>query len=488
MLPAIVAMIRTANPNMDNRILEYLSTKYKLSEKREGIHLSSLVYCLTRGTLDLFKQIEPTKEELLLWTLGYGLQEVLTPPDATAPVIEHHIAGYDLPLIYRPDMELKIGNLTVEVKTTRQSLKKAKVALPETWLKYIMGGCVIRGINSYELSGLYMMGNYCLHPSTLVLTSDLRWIPLANTKVGDALVGIDEHPNGSARRKLRYTTILSMGTVVLDTYIVSLSDGRSLVCSGDHKWLEVLANKYGNPIPQWTRTADLQVGSRLRQLGVTWDCLDTHEAGYLAGSLDSEGSVEGMSEKSHGLRVGYSQKDGDTFRKVLGIWTALGFPAEISDPNPVSGVRHIRTPSMDTALRILGSIRPQRLLDKTNLDGIGLPMTRSVVTVEGIIPIGKSELIGLETSTRTLIANGIVSHNSPPFPEIYSETLTFDKQELADNWKWLMERFDIYYHAVKKHEVLTPFTYCLGWECDNCRYKMTCSALDILNQQEDTNG
>jgi hypothetical protein len=149
-------MQRTANPALDRLILDHLSNKYKLKEKREGIHLSTLVYCLTRSYFDqtIEDAVDPTDEELLLFSLGYGLQEVLTPTSADTPTFEKD------GIVYRPDMTFDPGNFTLELKTTRQSLKKAKISLPETWIEYIMGGCYIRNIRSYELAGLYMMGSY----------------------------------------------------------------------------------------------------------------------------------------------------------------------------------------------------------------------------------------------------------------------------------------------------------------------------------------
>lgn len=147
-------MKRTPNPVLDRLIIDHLAKKYKLKEKREGIHLSTLVYCLTRSFYDLTMPIEPTDEELMLWALGYGLQEVLTPAEATTPTFEEE------GIVYRPDMVFEMEGFTLELKTTRASLKKNLLNLPETWVEYIMGGCHIRKIKSYELSGLYLMGNY----------------------------------------------------------------------------------------------------------------------------------------------------------------------------------------------------------------------------------------------------------------------------------------------------------------------------------------
>jgi hypothetical protein len=153
-------MIKTDNAELSRLILNHLSDKYKLKQPREGIHLSTLVYCLTRSYLDRQHNIEPTDEELMLFALGYGLQDVLTPPDAQTPTYEFE------GIVYRPDMMFYVNDMgLVEIKTTRMSSKKQD--LPDTWIEYIKGGCYIRNkvlpslsSRTYSLSVLYMMGNY----------------------------------------------------------------------------------------------------------------------------------------------------------------------------------------------------------------------------------------------------------------------------------------------------------------------------------------
>lgn len=163
-------MQKIENPEMSRLILNHLSDLYKIKEKREGIHLSTLVYCLTRSFFDQLAPVEPTDEEVMLFSLGFALQDVLTPSKAVTPVYEKD------GITFSPDFVLELeagkpqpflakgGTLTplkyVELKTTRMS--SSKEDLPETWIEYIQGGCYMRGVNEYELAVLYMMGNW--HP------------------------------------------------------------------------------------------------------------------------------------------------------------------------------------------------------------------------------------------------------------------------------------------------------------------------------------
>jgi len=147
-------MERIPNPEMDRRLLDHLSTKYKLKHKREGIHLSTLVTCITKGWLDHSIGVEPTDSEIMLFSTGVGLQDELTPPDAEAPIFM--VDG----ITFRPDFYFPISNTHVEFKSTRASLKKNKVQLPQAWIDYIMGGCYMRKVTTYELSALHLMGSY----------------------------------------------------------------------------------------------------------------------------------------------------------------------------------------------------------------------------------------------------------------------------------------------------------------------------------------
>lgn len=153
-------MQRVDKPELSRKLLNHMATLYNIREVREPNHLSSYVYCQTRGFFDQKGMIEPTDDEAMLFAIGYGLQDVLTPKDMATPVY-----SYD-GIIYRPDMSLtstfierEVEQL-IELKTTRRSAKYHATDLPETWLDYMMGGCKIRGTKEYDLVVLYICGNY----------------------------------------------------------------------------------------------------------------------------------------------------------------------------------------------------------------------------------------------------------------------------------------------------------------------------------------
>jgi len=147
-------MKRQDNPELKRKVLDHLANLYGIKEIREPNHLSSYVYCRTKGFLDQKQTSVPNDEEVMLFALGYGLQDVLTPKDATASLLD--ICG----IIYRPDFILSLRQN--EIKTTRKSARNHYLNeyIPETWLDYMMGGCYMMGTNEYDLIVLYMMGDY----------------------------------------------------------------------------------------------------------------------------------------------------------------------------------------------------------------------------------------------------------------------------------------------------------------------------------------
>ena len=143
-------MRRVDNPELKRKVLDHLAKLYHIREVREPNHLSSYITCRTKAFLDQKQAAQPNDEEVMLFALGYGLQDVLTPKDATAPVIEKD------GIIYRPDFIL--SNRLNEIKTTRKSVKNHYIDefIPITWLDYMMGGCYLADTNEYDLMVLYM--------------------------------------------------------------------------------------------------------------------------------------------------------------------------------------------------------------------------------------------------------------------------------------------------------------------------------------------
>ncbi len=146
----------TENGELTRLMIDHLAKLYGIYEKRVGVHLSTLIYCLKRSQMDASESnVIPTESEVMLFALGWGLQDVLTPTSAETPVIEKE------GIVYRPDFRLTLKDWTAELKTTRMSSAKGdKHEFPETWLEYMLGGCYMLDTTIYHLTILYMMGTW----------------------------------------------------------------------------------------------------------------------------------------------------------------------------------------------------------------------------------------------------------------------------------------------------------------------------------------
>jgi hypothetical protein len=66
-------------------------------------------------------------------------------------------------------------------------------------------------------------------------------------------------------------------------------------------------------------------------------------------------------------------------------------------------------------MEFLGRIRPRRLLEKFDPTHLGIMQKESTVAVERIEFLGDQPVVGLGTSTKTFIAEGLASHNSEEY-------------------------------------------------------------------------
>lgn len=165
---------RIRNPQLETQALENLKASYEQRDNGK-IHLTDLIYCLTRSYYDKTQPMPPTPEELMLFSLGFGLQRILVPKEQEAQEIE--CDGITL----SPDF-ISVGGELAELKTTRMSTRQRTQDgqwedkdFPETWVEQMMGYCyanqqcnVMAGLQppdqledmEYDLLVLHMLGNY----------------------------------------------------------------------------------------------------------------------------------------------------------------------------------------------------------------------------------------------------------------------------------------------------------------------------------------
>lgn len=248
---------------------------------------------------------------------------------------------------------------------------------------------------------------YCLVPETPVLTDDLRWVSIGELSVGDGLIGVDEQrPGYATERRYARSRVTGLASRKAPCVRVELADGRSVVCTLDHRWL---AKPPARTMSwEWRTASTLGPGYRLMVPLDPWAQATTFEEGWLAGILDGEGCLHHTAKMSG---VAISQKPGPVLDRIKFELERMQIP--FTWRVRPSGVAIVEISSRRRAMQLLGSLRPTRLLRPEIWEGRS-PRSRthqSAISIVSIKHVGNAEVVSMETSTRTFIANGAVSHN-----------------------------------------------------------------------------
>lgn len=250
----------------------------------------------------------------------------------------------------------------------------------------------------------------CLTPDTRVLTAELEWVPLNNlfggyVKTGKCqdLIGLDEYGQ-SGRRKLRRSNVQRMWKVKKPCLRIDLEDGRSVIASTEHPWL-VRRNKCDSGY-QWMRSDKVRPGMSIAHLGTPWNTDNSRDGGWLAGMYDGEGCVSKW-------QVSLSQKAGPVLDEVITQQKAMGLHARASVHKGHGTVWSVVNCNVVDSLRLLGSLRPIRLLPKASKiwEGRYPFQGHKPVKVMNVSEVGHRWVIGLSTSTNTFFAEGLATHN-----------------------------------------------------------------------------
>ena len=267
----------------------------------------------------------------------------------------------------------------------------------------------------------YKAVNYfCFTPDTLVLTDDLRHVRAGDLQVGDGVVGFDEYSTdkrgrGSGKRFFRHATVTNADVTYKDSVEVRTADGKVTTCSADHRWLVRRPGK--QPRLVWVEAQDLTPDMQLLSLG-TWETDDSGGAGYLAGLYDGEGCLTNRTTSGRPTNLIFSQNPGavmDRFRDEMDR-RGLTYTYAPRPPASTSPSDHVRVSGLARMMRTIGTLRPERFMARARelYDGAELHTTRMMEATPAVVsvtPVGRRKVIAVGTSTRTLVANGYLSHN-----------------------------------------------------------------------------
>lgn len=286
--------------------------------------------------------------------------------------------------------------------------------------------CLLEGeVDIIALYGIDMAA--CTSGDAKILTSDLRWVRAEELKVGDKLMAFDEEAeqqsvNGVAQRRWRVAEVLEASRLTKPCYKLTLEDGRELICSEDHKWLTHAENEC-----RWKMAKDLVTPqhredrpSKIVKLTDVWAEDKSWEAGYLAAAFDGEGHIsQKLRDGDNGvLRVGFAQRDNAMSDTVVAAMRDRGFDLTVDSAHDgMNGdcMKYTLKGGRVENMRFLGSIRPRRLLEKFKPEDVGMLHKIGKVAVVKAEFIGDYPVIGLRTSTKTFICEGLASHNTEEY-------------------------------------------------------------------------
>lgn len=267
---------------------------------------------------------------------------------------------------------------------------------------------------------------YCPTPDQRILTADLRWVPAGDLKVGNELLGFDEHPTevgstGKNRRRFRHAVVLEHMPVRRHIIRLELADGSTVRASAEHPWL--VATKVSRN-QKWLTSQqivdDLTLGRKryLHKFIEPWKELPSRDAGWLSGIYDGEGHLSVVDRR--GMCLGVAQRPGLVLDEIKRLLNVFGFDAGWSQ-RPC-GDRDVLSIQMKGgwrgAVTLLGQLRPIRLVNKfanflrngdfaKQMDGVAEPLEIIRAYIE------RDEWVsGIETSTHTYLCEGFAAHNS----------------------------------------------------------------------------
>ena len=297
----------------------------------------------------------------------------------------------------------------------------------------------------WEPDNCHMECRACLTPDTLILMKDLKWKQLGELKEGEEIFAFDEENGGRAnRRRYRVGQITHIHREVRDVYEVTLENGDVVKTTADHKWL--CRNR--GPGYKWIETQDMWCnGKRLNgrcKSGPKWGSISTtvckiinvvhqeqsYEAGWIAGMLDADGHIcqQNIHDTDgtirYGFRVGIAQCEKymdicEDIKKWLEYFTGNHKTCRQTMENierrrtfkcQYQTWQFLITGSNIEKLQFLQRVRPHKI-KKVDIEKLGYLKSQYDTKVSAIKYIGKQEIVVMETSTHTYIANGYAMHN-----------------------------------------------------------------------------
>ena len=290
------------------------------------------------------------------------------------------------------------------------------------------GGYALIQVPSTDGRGAFQDPTHrCLMPQTKILCSDFYWREAKDLSIGDKLLAfgenepIDDPGRGNGLRRLRTATIEANEAIVMPCLKIKTNIGPEISVSIDHQFLlrkTVLKGRNKGLYPVWEKAKNIKIGDEIIYFGTPWSVDNSRNTGWLAGIFDGEGCLVVKSSGRAGLSV--CQRESNTLDRIKTRLKNLDFKFRESLKKAVLGNKPCYSIDLlggyKEIIRFLGIVCPERFMDRdltVLYDGARIRNdTFGIAKVESIEYIGVQKVMSVQTSTKTLIAEGYFSHNS----------------------------------------------------------------------------
>lgn len=267
----------------------------------------------------------------------------------------------------------------------------------------------------------------CFDPDTKILTANLIWKPIKDIEIGEELVAVNEIPHRphlggkASARKMCTSIVQDKRQMTALTYKITLKSGKTFIVTGNHKFL---VRRVNTTESVWRMVSQMEPGYSLKKITNMWGKTNTDDA-WFGGILDGEGHIS--SENETGAEISASQIEGVVWKKIISYlterkynfrieWDTRNKKIEKTSKHGTKPVGKVVISRSDEVFRLIGQTRPVRFLyGRRWWENREMPKIIPEGSWDEIISIEKMKeqtVIDLQTSSKTYIAEGYVSHNS----------------------------------------------------------------------------